>query len=264
MERDCGRLPGAMTLADKNVVLYAHYWQPLLDQADQQDAVKTNLAPVTENLDAASRLGEMFGDVLSKTLGGSVRTVRNKSEFKDGIKRDRRDLLILWTFTHAHSGDTVVDVQGKPAFVASELAGQRLDFSKSEFISAYEIKTETIDRASPPFFAGRPFVFLNGCETGTQGARGTTDLSLPGIFLMRGARSVVATEAPVWDLFGYNFGALFLQKLVAGRDAGEAMMETRLEFLKESKNPLGLLYSYFGNPAVRLGRYGNPAVRLER
>jgi hypothetical protein len=252
-ERGCGRLPGEMKLPAKNAVLYAHYWQALPDQKNQQS--DSGIGPITVNSgrDAVSRLGEMFGRVVSDTLGGSVSIVRNKLDFKSRLKASRRDLLIFWSFTHGHSGDTFLALPGRP-IVGSELAGQRLDFSQSEFISAYELKTETIDEMSPLFFAARPFVFLNGCETGTQGARGTTDLSLPGIFLMRGARGVVATEAPIWDLFGYNFGVLFLSKLTAGLEAGEAMLATRREFLNESKNPLGLLYTYYGNPAVRLAR----------
>ena len=252
-ERDCGRLPGAMTLSGKDAILYAHYWQPISDP-DQDPTANNNNSQIKAGSDVVSRLGEMFGKIVTKTLGGGVRTVHDKSEFKDRLKKDRRDLLILLTFTHGHSGDTVLDIPGKPPVTAPQLAGQRIDFSLSDFISAYEIKTETIDRASVPFFAGRPFVFLNGCETGTQGARGTTDLSLPGFFLIRGGRGVVATEAPVWDIFGYNFGALFLEKLAAGNDVGEAMLATRREFLKESKNPLGLLYSYYGNPAVRFNQ----------
>jgi hypothetical protein len=232
-ERDCGKLPGAIAFTEDKAVLYAHYWET------PDSAQPNGNNPTGDNRDAVSRLGERFEEVMSKTLGNGVSVVRDKSDFKKRLKADHGDLIILWSFTHGHSGDT-------------ELAGQRLDFSQSEFISTYEIKTETIETLFRPFFYARPFVFLNGCETGTQGARGTTDLSLPGIFLMRGARAVVATEAPIWDLFGYNFGALFLETLRQGKDAGEALLATRREFLMNSKNPLGLLYSYYGNPAVRI------------
>jgi hypothetical protein len=39
-------------------------------------------------------------------------------------------------------------------------------------------------------------------------------------------------------------------------DAGEAILKTRREFLEKSKNPLGLLYSYYGNPAARIVQAG--------
>jgi hypothetical protein len=250
-ERGCGRLPGAMQLPTENGVLYAHYWQSPPDPQRQQPGNAMNPGQSTVAGDTVSRLGEMFGRVVTDKLGGGVSIVRNKSDFKERLKASRRDLLILWSFTHGHSGDSFAPMAGTP-IVTSELAGQRLDFSQSDSISSYEIKTATIDKTSPLFFAGRPFVFLNGCETGTQGARGTTDLSLPGVFLLRGARGVVATEAPVWDLFGYHFGALFLEKLATGMDAGDAMLETRRDFLRTSRNPFGLLYSYYGNPAVRI------------
>jgi hypothetical protein len=69
---------------------------------------------------------------------------------------------------------------------------------------------------------------------------------------MRGARGVVATEAPIWDLFAYHFAELFLDKMADGSDVGTAMLATRRTFLEDSKNPLGLLYSYYGNPSVRI------------
>jgi hypothetical protein len=252
-ERDCGRLPGAMKLPAKNAVLYAHYWQTPPFQPQQAPG---GSSPTLVKQDTVSLLGEKFAGIISRTLGDGVSVVRSKAEFTDRLKADRRDVLLLWSFTHGHSGDTFVTVDGKPIIVP-EVADQRLDFSQSEFISAYEIKTLTIDGGNSPFFAGRPFVFLNGCETGTQGARGTTDFSLPGIFLMRGARGVVATEAPVWAHFGYHFGVHFLNELAAGKEAGEAMLATRRWFLDRSGNPLGLLYSYYGNPAVRLARSGS-------
>jgi hypothetical protein len=249
----CGRLPGLMTLDEKNPILYAHYWQPL-GHASGATSEADNPAPKVE-VDSVSRLGEMFGEIVRKTLGNEVQVVRSKPEFKDRLTGDLRNLAVLWTFTHGHSGDIVVQTQGK-SIIAKEPGGQRLSFSENDSISALEIKIATVDKASGPFFGSRPFVFLNGCETGTQGARGTTDFSLPGVFLMRGARGVIATEAPVWDFFGYNFGALFLEKLAAGNDAGEAMLATRLEFVKQSRNPLGLLYTYYGNPAVRIKKPG--------
>jgi len=117
---------------------------------------------------------------------------------------------------------------------------------------AYEIDHAMIRDEDPQFFVQRPFIFLNGCETGTQGSRGTTELSLPGIFIAGGVPGVVATEAETSDGFGYDFAESFLNKLSdGGMDAGEAMLETRRELLRNSNNPFGLLYSYYGNAAVR-------------
>lgn len=109
--------------------------------------------------------------------------MHDKEEFKKRLRADRRDLQILWSFTHGHSGDVIAEVKtqvGTAVVNATEIAGQRLDFSFTESITAHEIELETIQDEEkdeePQFFTRRRFVFLNGCETGTEGTRGMTEL----------------------------------------------------------------------------------------
>jgi hypothetical protein len=247
-KRGCGPLPGLMRRPEKDEVLYAHYWQevsrPRADGKSENVPTKVSL------------MGERLGTVLGEAFPNGVNVVNRKDTFKTRLKGDRKHLQVLWTFIHGHSGQVAGEVKtpdGTRPINLQEIAGQRLDFSQAEFIAAHEIDMETIQKEEDPrFFVDQPFVFLNGCETGTEGTRGTTESSLPGVFISRGARGVVATEAPVWDDFGYNFGETFLQKLTAGNmDAGQAMLATRREYLREYNNPLGLLYSYYGNAAAR-------------
>jgi hypothetical protein len=246
-QRSCGGLPGEMRRPGKDDVLYAHYWQ----EGERKDLDgKSRKVP-----DQVSLFGERFATVLGEAFPAGINTVHEKDKFITGLKDHRRHLQILWTYSHGHSGQVVgglMTPDGTVPVTAQDVAGQRLDFSQSEFVAANEIDQETIQIEDLRFFVDRPFVFLNGCETGTEGGRGTTELSLPGIFIARGARGVVATEAPIWDAFGYNFAETFLQKLASGElDAGEAMLATRREFVRDSNNPLGLLYSYYGNAAAR-------------
>jgi hypothetical protein len=237
----CGRLPGDLNLTDEQSVVYVRYWEQ-----------PTNSDASASGIDIVSDLAERFGSVVKKTLNRGIIDVHDKDAFTDELKKGRNKISVLLSFTHGHSGSAELDMSGKTFFV-SEVAGQRLDFSSRQSVSAREISTATV-ASKPPYFSARPFVFLNGCETGTEGSRGTTDMSLPGVFLKRGARAVISTESPIWDFFGYDFGELYLEKLIEGSDAGEAMLNARVEFLKASNNPLGLLYSYYGNPAVRLVR----------
>jgi len=264
-----------MELPPTNAVLYAHYWQLISGEpsvpaekkgadadaattiSNNQPAVSTPQVPREEALvaDRVSQMGDRFRSELRDAIGDEVQVARSKQEFLERLKAGGSNLLLLWSFTHGHSGDTIDTFNGK-TLVMSEVGGQRLSFSETNFLAAQQLKTETIVQSGNYYFSSRPFVFLNGCETGTQGARATTDHSLPGIFLIRGARGVVATEAPIWDLFGYAFGATFLEKLMTGVDAGVAMLETRREFMQENRNPFGLLYSFYGNPAVRIAKPG--------
>ena len=193
---------------------------------------------------------------------GNMNKVHEKKGFWKQVNEDRRKLKILWTFTHGHSGteNLRVPTQTGPNpsadIVAKDPAGQRIDFSsvRSESMSANELALGTVPEEDEfNFFDGRPFVFLNGCETGTEGSEGTTGLSFPGVFIRSGARAAVVTEAIVWDSFAYYFGETFLRNISSGAmDAGEAMLHTRRQLLSDSNNPLGLLYSYYGPASVRI------------
>jgi hypothetical protein len=97
----------------------------------------------------------------------------------------------------------------------------------------------------------QPLVFLNACETGTAGFFATGALNFPGTLLSLGARGVIATESPIWMLFGYHFGQELISHLFAGEEVSAALLTVRKEFLNRN-NPLGLLYSYYGNPDVVL------------
>jgi hypothetical protein len=240
-DRDCGRLPGILTVEDDRSALYVHYWPDIPPQG----------ARGTANDDMVSKLGAMFGEVLSKQFGRILMAVRTKRDFLDVMKESHDNLRLVWSFTHGHSGSVFSLIDGHRVAL-QRIEGQRLDLSESQFVSARDLKLATVPATKRFYFEQRPFVFLNGCETGTQGIEGTSDQSLPGIFIARGARGVIATEASIWDLFGYNFSGVFLEKISASATAGEAILETRREFLIEGNNPLGLLYTFYGNPAVRL------------
>ncbi len=98
----------------------------------------------------------------------------------------------------------------------------------------------------------KPLVFLNMCES----AQVTPSLaeSFIHFFINRGASTVVGTECSTRSLFGHHFAKEFLWKWTLGAEAGEAILETRLDFMKKG-NALGLAYTLFGSSTTRL----NPA-----
>jgi hypothetical protein len=257
----CGRMPGAMNQPEKSEVLYAHYFQEPFADKDP---------------DNVSAMGKRFAPVLHNAfVDDDIVIVRAKRAFRMQLFDDRRYMKILWTFTHGHSGTECATLkvaeknpdkkdasdEKKLPVCLREINGQRIIFSEAEadFVSNKELDMVLITKEDGPFFVKKPFVFLNGCETGTQGSGGTTQLSFAGIFINRGARAVIATEAVVWDWFGYGFGQEFLKRLSPGTsDAGEALLATRIHFWNKSNNPLGLLYSYYGNPFVRFSAAQHP------
>jgi CHAT domain-containing protein len=99
-------------------------------------------------------------------------------------------------------------------------------------------------------FLNRPFVFLNACESaGTQ--RLLQTLSFPAGLLGFGAVGVIATACIIPDNFASAFADEFYRQLLnnpgAGRlsNIGEALLKTRLHFLREFNNPLGLAYGLY-------------------
>jgi CHAT domain-containing protein len=99
-------------------------------------------------------------------------------------------------------------------------------------------------------FVNRPFVFLNACGSATV-EHLSQSMSLPAGMLKFGARGVIATACTISDDFASAFANEFykrlLQKLLIERIAniGETLLETRLHFLTNYANPLGLAYGLY-------------------
>jgi hypothetical protein len=92
--------------------------------------------------------------------------------------------------------------------------------------------------------ADAPIVFVNTCES----AQIWNDIpsSFVGLFLDRGARAVVGTEATVPVAAADPFGRCVLERLFAGQPVGEAVRGSRRELLARYNNPLGLAYTVYG------------------
>jgi hypothetical protein len=108
-------------------------------------------------------------------------------------------------------------------------------------------------------FQNRPFVFLNACESATPGKLLQT-LSFPTGMLKFGAGGVIATACTVPDNFASAFASKFYEFLLTKLEKnisvniGEVLLETRLYFLHNFNNPLGLAYGLYAlsNQELRL------------
>jgi len=90
-----------------------------------------------------------------------------------------------------------------------------------------------------------PLAFLNAC--GTSKTIPTALTSFPKGFL-RTYRGVIGTETPIPDDFAAAFSAKFYARFVRGYSLGEALHRARWDFLQQSCNPLGILYTAYANP----------------
>jgi hypothetical protein len=112
-----------------------------------------------------------------------------------------------------------------------------------------------LDRFRPSDDRLRPVVFLNMCES-AEFYPGSTD-NLVDVFLSRGARGVIGTEVPVLAAFGDTLARGFFESFFAagrmgeGQEIGAVLWQLRRGFLDQG-NPLGFIYTYFGDATTRL------------
>lgn len=113
----------------------------------------------------------------------------------------------------------------------------------------YEISLKNIENYELEV-NGHPLVFLNACETANLNPLHTFHFA--NSFLESGARGVVVTEFKVPDSFAADFVENFYAHFLNGKPLGESLLTTRRSFAKQNKNPLGLLYSMYASPWIRL------------
>ena len=205
--------------------------------------------------DIVERYGKMQSKTISTLLNNSEIFIANKgTEFIDQIKSNAGVVKFIATYSHANSGPAVISLPQGDFGITERVVRQRLNFSQNDVVTPGNLdgmRYHLIAKeAAKKFLKQEPIVVLNGCETGTGGVSRLTDESFPGILINLGARGVVVTEAPVWQAFAYKFGNKIINGLFAGKEMGKLILEVRRSFLKEENNPLGLLYSYYGNPAA--------------
>jgi hypothetical protein len=135
--------------------------------------------------------------------------------------------------------------------------GPRLHFSDDEVITPVDVNrlrdvlTSAERLAKVPALQAQPLVFLNTCESGTGGLVPTTNNNFVGTFLRNGASSVIATESAVWVGFAHDFAADVIDAVFSGHAVASAVQQARVKHLAERGNPLGLIYSLYGNPSAR-------------
>ena len=99
---------------------------------------------------------------------------------------------------------------------------------------------------------GNPVVFLNACRTSNMAPKYL--LNFARYFLESGARGVIATECKVPDgAFAAEFAKRVYTSFLKGEQLGLSLLAARRYYL-ERANPLGLMYSLYGPPSVRIQR----------
>jgi hypothetical protein len=212
-------------------------------------------------------VGERAGflrDALEAAVGGEISWARSRDEFLRAI-RDRSEIVkVVFFYGHASSGTVVqpstratAGMLSLPPTLASDWTGERLMFAANDHLVPLHVD-ELIpdyvfdDEFNPVFLKQHPIVVLDACETGAGGAEPLNNNGFVGRLSMAGAGAIFVTEAPVWRNFAYQFGLDLFKLIAAGEPMQTALYKARLRHLDLRNNPLGLIYSLYGNPALRL------------
>jgi hypothetical protein len=96
----------------------------------------------------------------------------------------------------------------------------------------------------------RPLIFMNAC--GASYVEPFTSASFPAFFLAERYLGFVGTETEVDDDLAAEFAGYFYSSLIDGMDIGRALHTARWSLLRHDRNPLGVLWTLYADPGLRL------------
>ncbi|TEU17018.1 MAG: CHAT domain-containing protein [Anaerolineales bacterium] len=98
-----------------------------------------------------------------------------------------------------------------------------------------------------------PLVFFNACETAEMTPKGM--ISFPQYFLLDNKNcGFIGTETGIPGSFASEFCQQFYLHLLRGCGVGEAIFEARHTMLRRYNNPLGILYTSYVDPYLKVAR----------
>jgi hypothetical protein len=117
-----------------------------------------------------------------------------------------------------------------------------------------EMESEWIDidyEAGRPRGREMPLVFFNACGGSHVAPKGITSFA-HFFLLMNQNRGFIATETHIPDRFASEFSKQFYLHLLRGHGVSQALLRARRTLLVRYNNPLGILYTFYGDSHLRV------------
>lgn len=125
----------------------------------------------------------------------------------------------------------------------------RLSNSNTATIAELQASLDLPDHTTAPTFG--PLIFLNACGTARMDPMSAA--SFPRFFLRDNHnRGFIGTETNIPDQFAADFSKCFYSGLLKGLSLGQAIYEAKWAMLRQAKNPLGILYTFYADPDMAL------------
>lgn len=180
--------------------------------------------------------------------------VKSSTQFlKTALTQEREKISAILAFTHASAGRTLQAVGNNKTVILEDADGPLLYFGTSDLVLSSDLDHLLNDGGERRYLASSPLVILNACESGPSTVHVPYTSLLDAMFSL-GAQGVVVTEVSVWIPLGHAVGMRLIAKLGKGQTASDALTIIRRELYNEKRNPLGVLYAYYGDPTAVLRR----------
>jgi hypothetical protein len=196
---------------------------------------------------------------LERLLGTKPLVVDSATRFvEQALGAERTNVTAIFAFLHAASGRSLQAGSGQ-VLVQQDARGPLLLFSEDDYLTTHVLRAPINEQpvavrlANPVHLQRRPLVVLNACETGPS-TFSVPHVTLEEQFFQLGAQGIVVTEVSVWVALGHAMAMQLNERLANGEAAADALTAVRRALYQEKRNPLGLLYAYYGDPQAALKR----------
>jgi hypothetical protein len=106
------------------------------------------------------------------------------------------------------------------------------------------------DFGGKPVWTHSPLVFMNGCSTVGFNPYAPSEF-IKQFIQAKHAAAVVGTETTIVEMLAMEVAKSFLEELLKGQSAGNALLRMR-RLLLAKNNPLGLMYTLYGSSGLKL------------
>ncbi|UPK67961.1 CHAT domain-containing protein [Chitinophaga filiformis] len=127
--------------------------------------------------------------------------------------------------------------------------------NKDVYVSIDSLAKEFGQQKSRDTKTSYPLVFLNACKSNKRNPLGL--MSFPDLFVKHGNKGVIGTETMIPEMFAGEFSRCFYDKLVNGFSISQALHTSRWYLLKRFNNPLGILYTLYADPDLRMENHSH-------
>ena len=249
------RRNGKAVYTEEAVICPRRFWGfmfPIDVPAQKVDGIGEKSTGLVEKIKAGNPINVVAGyneklDFGTTHVADLEHGILNKANFKSSPGRvlvrtliKDNDPDIVYFYCHALAKTVAKD--GKDL-------GSTLDFGLG-FKGVIEDVLLPADFGGKPVWTHAPLVFINGCSALGFNPYAPSEF-IKQFIRAKHAAAVVGSETTIVEMLAMEAAKSFLEGLLGGQSAGDAMLRMR-RLLLAKNNPLGLMYTLYGSARLKL------------